>query len=94
MGGIGSRHHSGIDSARTIRGHRFMGEPEFTIDNASQYPQILLERGMVVADFMARKAKIKGLTPKRLLPPSVAYSRSGTTPCWKRSPHWSSGRWC
>ena len=52
-------HILGIDSARTIRGHRFMGESEFTIDNASQYPQILQERGMVIADFMARKAKIK-----------------------------------
>ncbi|AYH46261.1 glycine--tRNA ligase subunit beta [Dickeya fangzhongdai] len=49
----------GIDSARTIRGHRFMGEPEFTIDNADQYPQILLERGKVLADYEARKAKIK-----------------------------------
>ncbi|MDK3165697.1 glycine--tRNA ligase subunit beta [Aeromonas caviae] len=52
-------HILGIDSARTLRGHRFMGESEFTIDNASQYPQILQERGMVIADFMARKAKIK-----------------------------------
>ncbi|MDY4379388.1 glycine--tRNA ligase subunit beta [Pectobacterium brasiliense] len=49
----------GIDSARTLRGHRFMGEAEFTIDNAEQYPQILLERGKVVADYDARKAKIK-----------------------------------
>ncbi|ROR08840.1 glycine--tRNA ligase subunit beta [Erwinia sp. JUb26] len=49
----------GIDSARTIRGHRFMGEPEFTIDNADQYPAILLERGKVQADFEARKATIK-----------------------------------
>ncbi|WP_437608922.1 glycine--tRNA ligase subunit beta [Erwinia sp. V71] len=49
----------GIESARTIRGHRFMGEPEFTIDNADQYPQILLERGKVLADYDARKAKIK-----------------------------------
>ncbi|GAB7208770.1 hypothetical protein OS31_02740 [Dickeya oryzae] len=49
----------GIDSARTIRGHRFMGEPEFTIDNADQYPQILQERGKVIADYDARKAKIK-----------------------------------
>lgn len=49
----------GIDSARTIRGHRFMGEAEFTIDNADQYPQILLERGKVVADYYTRKAKIK-----------------------------------
>lgn len=49
----------GIDSARTIRGHRFMGEPEFTIDNADQYPQILVERGKVQPDFEARKAMIK-----------------------------------
>ncbi|WP_113626000.1 glycine--tRNA ligase subunit beta [Pectobacterium peruviense] len=49
----------GIHSARTIRGHRFMGEAEFTIDNAEQYPQILLERGKVVADYDTRKAKIK-----------------------------------
>ncbi|QLK59287.1 glycine--tRNA ligase subunit beta [Enterobacteriaceae bacterium Kacie_13] len=49
----------GIDSARTIRGHRFMGEPEFTIDNADQYPQILLERGKVIADYEQRKAIIK-----------------------------------
>lgn len=49
----------GIDSARTLRGHRFMGEAEFTIDNADQYPEILLERGKVVADYEARKAIIK-----------------------------------
>ncbi|CAE1140893.1 glycine--tRNA ligase subunit beta [Serratia sp. Tan611] len=49
----------GIESARIVRGHRFMGEPEFTLDNADQYPQILLERGKVVADYEARKAIIK-----------------------------------
>lgn len=49
----------GIDAARTIRGHRFMGKPEFTIDNADQYPQILLERGKVIADYEQRKAVIK-----------------------------------
>ncbi|MFP1892991.1 glycine--tRNA ligase subunit beta [Lonsdalea quercina] len=49
----------GIESARTLRGHRFMGEAEFTIDNADQYPEILLERGKVVADYEARKAMIK-----------------------------------
>jgi len=49
----------GIDSARILRGHRFMGEAEFTIDNADQYPQILLERGKVMADYAERKAKIK-----------------------------------
>nr|WP_154324347.1 glycine--tRNA ligase subunit beta [Pantoea sp. 201603H] len=49
----------GIESARVLRGHRFMGEPELTIDNADQYPQLLLDRGKVVADYEARKAKIK-----------------------------------
>ncbi|HDN2510373.1 TPA: glycine--tRNA ligase subunit beta [Providencia rettgeri] len=49
----------GIKSARTIRGHRFMSEPEFTIDNAEQYPAILRERGKVMADYEERKAVIK-----------------------------------
>lgn len=49
----------GVKSDRLIRGHRFMGEAELTIDSADHYPQILLERGKVVADYAARKAKIK-----------------------------------
>jgi glycyl-tRNA synthetase beta chain len=48
----------GADSARIIRGHRFMGEAEFTIDNADQYPAILEERGKVMANYEARKAII------------------------------------
>ncbi|KJR39523.1 glycine--tRNA ligase subunit beta [Vibrio sp. S234-5] len=48
----------GVSSARTIRGHRFMGEAEFTIDSASQYPAILEDRGKVIADYDARKATI------------------------------------
>ena len=48
----------GVASDRTIRGHRFMGEQEFTIDNADQYPAILEERGKVMADYEARKAII------------------------------------
>ncbi|MBF9001059.1 glycine--tRNA ligase subunit beta [Vibrio nitrifigilis] len=48
----------GVKSARIIRGHRFMGEPEFTIDSASQYPAILEERGKVIADYETRKATI------------------------------------
>ncbi|WP_305455835.1 glycine--tRNA ligase subunit beta [Photobacterium leiognathi] len=48
----------GVASTRTIRGHRFMGEAEFTIDNADQYPAILEERGKVMADYEARKAII------------------------------------
>ncbi|MEQ4530474.1 MAG: glycine--tRNA ligase subunit beta [Mixta sp.] len=49
----------GIESGRTLRGHRFMGEPEFTIDHADQYPEILVTRGKVMADYEARKARIK-----------------------------------
>ncbi|MHB2092234.1 glycine--tRNA ligase subunit beta [Pantoea dispersa] len=49
----------GIQSDRVIRGHRFMGEPELTLDNADQYPQLLQERGKVIADYATRKAKIK-----------------------------------
>ncbi|AHG76536.1 Glycyl-tRNA synthetase beta subunit [Mannheimia varigena USDA-ARS-USMARC-1296] len=48
----------GVASGRTIRGHRFLGEREFTIDNADQYPQLLKDRGSVVADFNERKALI------------------------------------
>lgn len=48
----------GVSSSRTIRGHRFMGEAEFTINSASQYPAILEERGKVIADYDARKATI------------------------------------
>ncbi|MGR5143096.1 glycine--tRNA ligase subunit beta [Photobacterium sp. DNB23_23_1] len=48
----------GVESDRVIRGHRFMGEAEFTIDNADQYPTLLEERGMVMADYEARKAII------------------------------------
>ncbi|MCQ1058769.1 glycine--tRNA ligase subunit beta [Photobacterium sp. ZSDE20] len=48
----------GVESDRVIRGHRFMGEAEFTIDNADQYPTLLEERGMVMADYDARKAII------------------------------------
>lgn len=48
-----------IESDRIIRGHRFMGEQEFTIDNADQYPEILEQRGKVIADHNRRKALIK-----------------------------------
>ena len=54
----------GIKSGRTIRGHRFMGEAEFTIDNADQYPEILRERGKVIADYETRKATIKADSEK------------------------------
>ena len=48
----------GVASARTIRGHRFLGEKEFEIQHADQYPQLLHEKGSVIADFNERKAEI------------------------------------
>ncbi|TQQ12673.1 glycine--tRNA ligase subunit beta [Vibrio cholerae] len=48
----------GVASARTLRGHRFMGEAEFTIESAEQYPAILEERGKVIADYATRKAMV------------------------------------
>ncbi|MFZ7200985.1 glycine--tRNA ligase subunit beta [Avibacterium avium] len=48
----------GVASGKTIRGHRFLGEQEFSIDNADQYPEILEQKGSVIADFERRKAII------------------------------------
>ncbi|MFZ7129051.1 glycine--tRNA ligase subunit beta [Avibacterium avium] len=48
----------GVASGKTIRGHRFLGEQEFSIDNADQYPEILEQKGRVIADFERRKAII------------------------------------
>jgi glycyl-tRNA synthetase beta chain len=49
----------GIATSRTLTGHRFMGEARFTIKHAEEYPQILLERGRVIADYAERQALIR-----------------------------------
>ncbi|MFV9996926.1 MAG: glycine--tRNA ligase subunit beta [Arsenophonus endosymbiont of Dermacentor nuttalli] len=49
----------GIQSGCVIRGHRFMGAAELTINSADQYPALLRERGKVIADYEERKALIK-----------------------------------
>ncbi|WP_409421473.1 glycine--tRNA ligase subunit beta [Pseudaeromonas sp. ZJS20] len=49
----------GLQSARLVRGHRFMGEAEFELTHADQYPALLEEKGKVIADFHRRKAFIK-----------------------------------
>ncbi|MGL4475636.1 MAG: glycine--tRNA ligase subunit beta [Shewanella sp.] len=49
----------GIQAARTIRGHRFMGEASFELDHADNYLSLLLERGKVMADYFTRMAIIK-----------------------------------
>ncbi len=48
----------GVASGTTVRGHRFLGEREFQISHADQYPTLLKEKGSVVADFNERKALI------------------------------------
>ncbi|MGL5430002.1 MAG: glycine--tRNA ligase subunit beta [Vibrio sp.] len=48
----------GVKSDRIVRGHRFMGEAELTIESADQYPAILEQRGKVIADYATRKALI------------------------------------
>ncbi|MGP1929754.1 MAG: glycine--tRNA ligase subunit beta [Arsenophonus sp. ER-BJ3-MAG3] len=49
----------GVQSNRVIRGHRFMGKTELTIDSAEQYPLILRKYGKVIADYEERKIIIK-----------------------------------
>lgn len=49
----------GIESARTIRGHRFMGEAEFSLAHADDYVKALRERGKVIVDYQQRKTVIK-----------------------------------
>lgn len=48
----------GVKIANVVRGHRFLGEHEFTISHADEYLTALREKGMVVADFNERKALI------------------------------------
>ncbi|MBO2550367.1 glycine--tRNA ligase subunit beta [Shewanella algae] len=49
----------GVTSARTIRGHRFMGEASFELDHADNYLSSLKESGKVIADYQARMDIIK-----------------------------------
>jgi len=48
----------GLASANRTRGHRFMGKSDITLASADGYEKQLLDEGMVVADFNARKAAI------------------------------------
>ncbi|MBK4775832.1 glycine--tRNA ligase subunit beta [Candidatus Pantoea edessiphila] len=49
----------GIKSKKIIYGHRFMGNSKITLINADQYPDILAEKGKVIADYIKRKEIIK-----------------------------------
>lgn len=45
----------GINSNRIIYGHRFMGKKIIKIDDAKDYPEILISDGKVIADYNKRK---------------------------------------
>ncbi|MGO1246773.1 MAG: glycine--tRNA ligase subunit beta [Oceanisphaera sp.] len=49
----------GVESSRTLRGHRFMGESEFELQSADDYLSALENTGKVLADFERRKAIIQ-----------------------------------
>jgi len=49
----------GVDSSRTIKGHRFLGDAEMTINHADDYESLLDDRGKVIVDYERRKAIIK-----------------------------------
>jgi len=49
----------GVESDRTIRGHRFLGEAEFTINHADDYEALLDNTGKVIVDYERRKAIIR-----------------------------------
>ncbi|MEI6897989.1 MAG: glycine--tRNA ligase subunit beta [Psychromonas sp.] len=49
----------GVESDRTIRGHRFLGAAELTINHADEYEALLDDSGKVIADYERRKAIIR-----------------------------------
>ena len=49
----------GVESDRTIRGHRFLGEAELTINHADEYESLLDDSGKVIAAYERRKAIIR-----------------------------------
>lgn len=49
----------GVESDRTIKGHRFLGEAELTINHADEYEALLDDSGKVIVDYERRKAIIR-----------------------------------
>ncbi|MDO6525930.1 glycine--tRNA ligase subunit beta [Motilimonas sp. 1_MG-2023] len=49
----------GVASDRTIRGHRFLGEGEMTINHADEYENLLDMKGKVIVDYQRRKDAIR-----------------------------------
>ncbi len=51
----------GIKSGNKTRGHRFMGQADLVLPNAEAYEAVLAKDGMVIADFVQRRAMIDEL---------------------------------
>ena len=49
----------GVESDRVIRGHRFLGDAELTLNHADQYEELLDDSGKVIVDYERRKAIIR-----------------------------------
>ncbi|MDN2664744.1 glycine--tRNA ligase subunit beta [Psychromonas sp. 14N.309.X.WAT.B.A12] len=49
----------GVASDRVIRGHRFLGEAELTLNHADDYQSLLDDSGKVIVDYERRKAIIR-----------------------------------
>ena len=49
----------GVASDRVIRGHRFLGEAELTLNHADNYQSLLDDSGKVIVDYERRKAIIR-----------------------------------
>ncbi|HZX32429.1 MAG TPA: glycine--tRNA ligase subunit beta [Rhodocyclaceae bacterium] len=49
----------GLESGKTTRGHRFLGEKEIAIVSADGYADTLKSRGKVIADFSERRENIR-----------------------------------
>ncbi len=55
----------GVKSSRTIRGHRFMGQPQLEINSADEYLEKLEKEGCVIADYNRRYEMIKSSIVKQ-----------------------------
>ena len=49
----------GVESSKTIRGHRFLGQQTLEVTNADTYVEQLRTQGAVIADYEERKQMIK-----------------------------------
>lgn len=51
-------HILGLKAGNSSRGHRFHADRSITIESPSQYAQLLMDQGRVIADFTARRERV------------------------------------